>query len=143
VAAPDSTDVLGRRLGALVIDGILLGIVFVIVGVAGGGGKTGHGQASVHLGGSATLIWALLSLLYFTVSEGTSGQTLGKRALGIKVVRADGSPAGFGPALIRNVLRIVDSLPIFYIVGLISILATGQRRQRVGDLAANTAVVRA
>jgi uncharacterized RDD family membrane protein YckC len=46
--------------------------------------------------------------------------------------------------LARTVLRIVDALPIFYIVGLITVLATGRgRRQRVGDLAAGTLVVSA
>jgi uncharacterized RDD family membrane protein YckC len=143
VAAPDQTDVLGRRIGALIIDGLLLGVIFVVIGIASGGGHSGDGEASVRLGGAGTLVWALISLAYFCVAEGISGQTLGKRALGIKVVRTDRSAIGVGPALIRNVLRVIDALPAFYIVGLISVLATGQRRQRVGDLAADTIVVRA
>jgi len=138
----DSTEVVGRRIGALVIDGILLGVLFVVVGLATGGGHSGGGKASVHLGGSATLLWLGISLVYFAVCEGTWGQTLGKRLLGIRVVSADGNRASFGQVVGRTVLRVVDALPFFYIVGLISVLATGRgRRQRVGDLAAGTYVV--
>jgi uncharacterized RDD family membrane protein YckC len=72
-----------------------------------------------------------------------TGQTLGKRLLGIRVVNQDGSRVSFGASFIRNILRIVDALPVLYIVGLITVLATGERRQRVGDLAARTRVVRA
>src|SRR3954451_3296215 len=141
-ATADSTEVVGRRIGALLIDGILLGIIFVIVGLATGGGHSGHGKASVHLGGSATLLFLAISFVYFILCEGTTGQTIGKRLLGIRVVSADGTPASFGQAVGRTILRLVDALPIFYIVGLISVLATGRgRRQRVGDLAVGTFVI--
>jgi uncharacterized RDD family membrane protein YckC len=138
----DSTEVVGRRIGALFIDGLLLGALFVVVGLVSGGGSSGNGKASVHLGGSATLVFLAITFVYFIVCEGTSGQTIGKRLLGIRVVSADGARASFGQAVGRTVLRLIDALPIFYIVGLISVLATGRgRRQRVGDLAAGTLVV--
>src|SRR3954453_21872199 len=89
-ATGDSTEVVGRRIGALLIDGILLGIIFVVVGLATGGGHSGGGKASVHLGGGATLVWLGITFVYFTLCEGISGQTLGKRLLGIRVVSADG-----------------------------------------------------
>src|SRR3954469_4023988 len=108
----DSTEVVGRRIGALLIDGILLGIVFVVVGLATGGGHSGHGNASVHLGGSATLLFLAITFVYFIVCEGTTGQTIGKRLLGIRVVSADGSRASFGQVLGRPVLRILDALPV-------------------------------
>jgi hypothetical protein len=56
-------------------------------------------------------------------------------------VRAGGEPEGFLTAAVRNFLRIVDFLPAFYVIGVISILVTG-RNQRLGDLAAGTLVVR-
>jgi uncharacterized RDD family membrane protein YckC len=141
-AAVDSTEVVGRRIGALLIDGILLGIIFVIVGLATGGGHSGHNSASVHLGGSATLLFIAITFVYFIACEGTTGQTLGKRLLGIRVVSGDGAPASFGQVVGRTLLRLVDALPVLYIVGLISVLATGRgRRQRVGDLAVGTFVV--
>ncbi|MEA2458667.1 MAG: hypothetical protein QOC95_1639 [Thermoleophilaceae bacterium] len=141
--AADPTDVVGRRIGAALLDGILLSVIFVVVGIASGGGSTGGGKASVTLGTAGTLVWVAATLVYFIVSEAASGQTVGKRALGIKVVRSDGSRAGAGPIVVRNLLRLVDALPIAYIVGLVTILATGRRRQRIGDMAADTAVVRA
>jgi uncharacterized RDD family membrane protein YckC len=138
----DGTEVVGRRIGALLIDGILLGVVFVVVGLATGGGHSGHGRAGIQLGGSGTLVFLAVTFAYFIACEATTGQTLGKRLLGIRVVSADGSRPGLGQVVGRTLLRVVDALPIFYIVGLITVLATGRgRRQRVGDLAAGTFVV--
>ncbi len=56
-------------------------------------------------------------------------------------MRAGGEPEGFLTAAVRNFLRIVDFLPAFYVIGVISILVAG-RNQRLGDLAAGTLVVR-
>ncbi len=69
-----------------------------------------------------------------------NGRTLGKRALGIRVVRSGGYPIGFYDAMVRNLLRAADVLPVFYGVGMISLLAT-RRLQRLGDLAADTLVI--
>lgn len=69
------------------------------------------------------------------------GRTVGKVAAGIRVVGDSGEPVRFFPSAIRTILRIVDFLPIFYIAGVISMVATG-RDQRLGDLAAGTLVVR-
>ncbi|MBX3071683.1 MAG: RDD family protein [Thermomicrobiales bacterium] len=76
---------------------------------------------------------------YFSYMEGTTGQTIGKRAMGIRVIRTNGSPMSFDAALIRNLLRIVDSI-FFGLVGLILIMVT-QRKQRLGDMGASTIVV--
>jgi uncharacterized RDD family membrane protein YckC len=143
-AIADSTEVVGRRIGALLIDSVLFGIVFVVLGVATGGGTASHGHAGVHLGPSTTLVWLGTIYAYHFVCEATTGQTLGKKLLGIRVVNLDGTRAGAGAVLVRTVLRLIDALPILYIVGLASVLGTGSgRRQRVGDLAAGTTVVAA
>jgi uncharacterized RDD family membrane protein YckC len=69
------------------------------------------------------------------------GRTIGKSAAGIRVVGDGGEPVRFLASAIRNIVRIVDFLPIFYLVGSISIVAT-RYDQRLGDLAAGTVVAR-
>ena len=69
------------------------------------------------------------------------GRTPGKNALGIRVVGRNGEPIDFVTSAVRNMLRIIDFLPLFYLVGSIAIVAT-QHDQRLGDLAAGTLVVR-
>ena len=142
-AAGDPTDVVGRRIGALFIDGLLFVPVFILLGIATGGAESSDGNASVNLGPGPFLLFLAITFGYFIVCEATSGQTLGKRLLGIRVVSDDGSQPSWGKVIGRTLLRIVDSLPAFYIVGLISVLATGKSgHKRVGDLAAGTRVVR-
>jgi len=93
--------------------------------------------------GMFVMATALIAWSYFIVLEWLwEGQTLGKRMFGLRVISADGSPAGFMAVLIRNLVRVVDFLPAFYGLGLLAIVAT-DRSQRLGDLAAGTFVVRA
>lgn len=68
------------------------------------------------------------------------GQTPGKRVLGIYVVEDNGAPVGWGPAVVRNLLRAVDFLPLFYGFGLVSVLLSKDFK-RLGDIAAGTRVV--
>ncbi|HSN89728.1 MAG TPA: RDD family protein [Anaeromyxobacteraceae bacterium] len=68
------------------------------------------------------------------------GQTPGKRALGLRVVRADGAPIGLVESLARNLLRAVE-VPLGYAPAVLAV-ALGPRRQRLGDLVAGTLVVR-
>jgi RDD family len=78
--------------------------------------------------------WALY---YYFACESGGGQTVGKRLTRLRVVREDGSPAEMREIAVRTVLRLVDTA----LVGLIAMLATGERRGRVGDLAAGTMIV--
>lgn len=92
----------------------------------------------------AHLLWlAVAGAAYHFAFEAHSGQTPGKRRYGIRVVSADdGGPASPRAIAIRSVVRVLDSLPVCYAVGLISMVRTGpERRQRLGDLAAGTLVV--
>ena len=88
-------------------------------------------------------VWWFLVIFGYDVLFETlgGGRTVGKRAVGIRVVRIGGHPVGFVTSAVRNLLRIVDFLPAAYGVGIVSILATS-RNQRLGDLAAGTLVVR-
>lgn len=83
-----------------------------------------------------------LELVYFASCEvAWGGRSVGKRVVGLRVVRENGLPIGLRESLVRNLLRIVDALPSGYLVGLTSVVAT-ERAQRLGDLAAGTLVVR-
>jgi uncharacterized RDD family membrane protein YckC len=68
------------------------------------------------------------------------GQTPGKRMAGVRIVNRDGGPPGAGAVLIRNAFRLLDSMPMFYVVGIASTFVTAQR-VRVGDMAAGTLLI--
>ena len=79
---------------------------------------------------------------YFMICELLMrGQSIGKRSQGIRVVTRGGQPVGFYHSLLRNLLRIVDFLPLFFFFGVLSILGT-ERHQRLGDFLAETMVVK-
>ena len=92
---------------------------------------------------------ALTILSYFFISIGYPiftewywrGQTLGKRLLRLRVMDAQGLHLQFSQVFIRNILRAIDFLPVFYVVGGITSLFNSHA-QRLGDVAANTIVVR-
>jgi uncharacterized RDD family membrane protein YckC len=78
---------------------------------------------------------------YFVLFEGTKGQTIGKMLLHIKVIKEDRSQCDLVAAIIRNLLRIIDGIPGFYIIGVISI-SRSDKSQRIGDRIAKTVVVK-
>ena len=98
---------------------------------------------------SPDLANALGIFFYFIVSIGYAmtlewmwrGQTVGKRVLRLRVVDAHGLRLQFSQVAIRNLLRIVDLLPGLYVVGGAATLLT-RKAQRLGDVAANTVVIR-
>jgi uncharacterized RDD family membrane protein YckC len=141
--APEVSDqILGRRIVAALLDILLLGIVFVLVGVATGGAHSNSNSASVTLGAGGTILFFVIAGLYYFGCESTVGQTIGKRLVGIRVKNDDGTPASLRGVAIRTILRIIDVLPLLYLVGFVAMMATGVRRQRVGDLAGRTIVTR-
>ena len=95
-------------------------------------------------GWQAPLGWVpslLIYLLYHPLLELTmSGRTPGKRIAGLRIVSIEGAVPAAGAIIVRNLFRIVDSLPILYVVGLAFSMATA-RHQRIGDLAAGTLLV--
>src|SRR3954447_22735045 len=92
-----------RRFGALLIDGIILGIVSGIL------------IAIFKQGVVAQLLNTLISVAYFTYFEGgASGQTVGKMVLGIRVYDfRQGGPIGYGRGFVRWISRIVSTIPLF------------------------------
>ena len=90
-----------------------------------------------------TVAWPWLIglwLAYYIVPESLFGASLGKMLLGLCVVRVDGRPLTVGAIVLRNLLRIVDALPAFYLIGGLAVLVTGHS-QRLGDRWAGTTVV--
>ena len=137
-------DVLGRRVGAGFVDLLLMTILFVVMAVLFGDARSTDGEASVNLDGLPALSFFAIMVLYYGVLESTSGQTLGKLLFGVRVVNlADGSRPATGAIVARTLLRLIDILPVGYIVGLVAVIVTGDKRQRLGDLAGGTTVTRA
>src|SRR5262245_13026953 len=142
-APAGSEDLLGVRISAALIDLALLLGLFVVLSVMIGEANVGDG-VSFSLNSRAT--WALylvLVLVYYLALEAALRQTVGKLLMGVQVVRADAGRPSVGAVAIRTVVRVVDWLPLLYLVGFLTILATGARRQRLGDLAAGTGIARA
>ena len=130
---------IGPRFVAQIIDGVILLILYFVLGAAMFGSFTFDvfGLAALSFIG----VYMLLFFLYFIVLEGAKGSTVGKMITKIRVVREDGSPCGYGPAIVRNVLRVIDALPFLYIVGLI-LISRSEKKQRLGDRLAKTVVIK-
>ena len=116
-----------RRFAASLLDGILLGVVYGIL------------LAALDPG-VAVAIYTILGIAYYTALEGgATGQTLGKRALGIRVydLRAGGS-IGYGRGFIRYVGRILSSLPL--LLGYFWMLWDGEKQTWHDKLAGSVVV---
>lgn len=81
-----------------------------------------------------------IMFFYFVILEGLSGMTLGKWILKICVVDLNGNIAGLKKGFYRNMLRIIDGLPVFNILG-VYLIVTSDEKARFGDRAAGTRVV--
>jgi uncharacterized RDD family membrane protein YckC len=105
----------GRRLVAAIVDSLILGAVGEIIGkIFGQNVATAQGgTVSYQVSGTAAILSLLISLTYYAYLEGgASGQTLGKKLLGIRVVDFNtGGPIGFGRGAIRWIGRIVSAIP--------------------------------
>jgi uncharacterized RDD family membrane protein YckC len=123
----------GERIGATLIDfvffiayGILLAVLF----------------SYTHFSSTVAFIAFMPMTFYSLICEiAFNGQSFGKRAIGIKVVKLDGSQPSIGSYLIRWLFRIVDIWTMWGIVSIITIIING-KGQRLGDIAARTTVVR-
>lgn len=136
---------LGYRLLATLLDIIFMSVYIALLlfclGMAG--------YLNQHLfSGGHFVLFTLLSiaslpvLLYHFLSETfMNGQSLGKRIMGIKVVKLDGSQAGVGSYLLRSVFRIIDIHVMNGVVALICI-PVSDKSQRLGDMAAGTTVIK-
>jgi uncharacterized RDD family membrane protein YckC len=139
-----------RRFAAMFVDGLVLSLPLVIIAflfiLPMGGMEEVFNRATrispvlPLLNGAVTLVWMALVIAYEALMLAARGQTVGKKALGIKVVTADGGPISrgqaWGRALIRQVFGLVPCL------GLIDYLvAFGSERTCIHDILAKTRVV--
>lgn len=139
---------IGSRFLAAIIDTFLIvvaeAIMFFVLGIL-----ITQTQLGEQLGAAESLLAALGSLLGFVILWGYyivfemvwNGQSPGKRAIGLRVVRAGGRPITFISSAIRNFIRLIDFLPSFYGVGVVAMFID-RRARRLGDLAAGTLVVK-
>ena len=97
----------------------------------------GDGRGSPLMFGVLLPAFAIYLLYHPLLEVLMRGRTPGKRMAGLRVVTLEGRTPGTGPLLVRNLLRVVDSLPGLYAVGCASVVAT-RHSVRIGDLAAGT-----
>jgi uncharacterized RDD family membrane protein YckC len=148
----------GSRYMAILLDWIVLGVAVIIIwlgvlALAAGGSVFREISGLFNEGElpSQPFFWAvalaivvtfLLMFGYYTTLETIwRGQTIGKRVAKIRTIRDDGTPISFIDVLLRNLLRIVDVLPVFYVVGGAASFFHPMHK-RLGDLAAGTIVVK-
>src|SRR3954447_23772075 len=125
----------GRRALAALLDNVAWIVFFFLIF---GAGVVGGFAASDTAGIVAALAFLSLWFNYFAFCEWRWGQTIGKNATGIEVRAIDGAERlTYGQASIRNLIRLVD----FFVIGELMI-ATTRNRQRLGDKAAKTVVLR-
>jgi uncharacterized RDD family membrane protein YckC len=138
----------GTRLIALVVDTIFYSVIWSVANAVFGVAQITWGSplpinGSTFYGTTTAVPWiwsSVLYVLYFAIPEAIVGWTPGKYLSGLRVVSVDARPLSVGRVLIRNILRPIDTLPVLYLIGGISVLAS-RRSQRLGDFAAGTTVV--
>lgn len=140
------TAAVGERIAATLLDGVIMAgwvIFWVLVNV-----YLLHLDDNASRFGSAAFISYLFGLiilplfLYHLLLEAIfQGQSIGKRAMKIRVISLNGAPPRFTQYLLRWVLRLIDISLLYGVVAMACILGGG-RGQRLGDIAAGTAVVR-
>ena len=145
IATPEGVDLeltlagIGSRFIAAFFDFVIQWSVIiasaVLLGITGGGGSGWDNAAFA-------VIFFVVFFGYDVLFEVRArGRTPGKRWCGLRVVRTGGQPVTFVPSCVRNVMRLVDILPVAYAVGMSSIFVT-KKNQRLGDLSAGTLVMR-
>jgi uncharacterized RDD family membrane protein YckC len=144
---------IGSRGAAAIVDtliqAVVLAVLFVAVTAAAAIASSLPGLGAPLGRGGTTLVLGLFALAVLLVTAGYfmvweilwGGQTPGKRLVGVRVIRENGYPLRPVDAVIRNLVRIVDWLPLFYGVGMLVMLLNGRAR-RLGDFASGTIVVR-
>jgi uncharacterized RDD family membrane protein YckC len=131
---------LGMRALAAFSDFVILGLVAVGYGLLFG--KTAAEGYGFSVDGTPAGILYVIFFAYFIVSEALWSATPAKRLFDMRVVREDdGANIGWSESVIRNILRVVDILPVLYLVGFFFAVSS-PKTQRLGDRIARTVVIR-
>ena len=132
---------IGSRFLAQVVDSLVITVILIAITIlaAALGGVFSSGELAILV---EVILGFIVLAGYFLISEAAwNGQTLGKRSARLRVVGDHGEPLTVAQAAIRNLVRIVDFLPVFYGIGMLTLFING-RGKRLGDFAAGTLVVR-
>jgi uncharacterized RDD family membrane protein YckC len=142
---------IGSRGAAAIVDTVIqaVGMVVWFIAISTGVGLVGYMLGIAGSQGGTALLVAMAVLGVFVITGGYfmlfeiiwNGQTPGKRLLGVRVIRENGYPIRPVDAVIRNLVRMVDWLPMGYGIGVLTMLLNG-RSKRLGDFASGTIVVR-
>ena len=132
---------IGSRFLAQFIDVLVIIVIQIVITI--GAAALGGIFNSIQIFGLVELILSFILIAgYFLISEAAwNGQTLGKRYVRLRAVGDHGEPLTIGQAAIRNLVRVVDFLPAFYAIGIVTMFSNS-RAKRLGDFAAGTLVVR-
>jgi uncharacterized RDD family membrane protein YckC len=132
---------IGSRFLAAIVDSALIAggqaVLLYLLSLATGAVAAAE---SVLIAAGATLSFVMLWGYYIVFELVWNGQSPGKRLVGLRVVREGGRPITFVGSAVRNLVRIVDFLPVLYGVGVV-VMFVDARARRLGDLAAGTLVV--
>jgi uncharacterized RDD family membrane protein YckC len=142
-----------RRTIAGWIDVLVLFVLSVILSALSGNAHIGnwttndngfvthHTGAAINLPTGVFILWAAISFVYYALPELATGQSLGKWVMGLKVITVSGGRLGGRAVIVRTLGRIIDILPVFYLVGWIAMRGPRRPPQRIGDRMAGTTVV--
>ncbi len=137
---------IGSRFIAALVDtliiGLIQGIIYLLIGLI-------LSFDFDFTGENSSILIAILSLVSFVLMWGYyiffemqwNGRTPGKQLAGLRVIRQDGTPITLSESIIRNLVRLVDFLPVGYGVGIVTMFIDSNAR-RLGDMAAGTIVIR-
>ncbi len=136
---------LGSRFIALIVDSLIIGVILLLV-TFGGLGIASSIEGNETLYAIFAVLYIVGSFLllfgYFVLFEvKNNGQTPGKKAASVRVIREDGQPVNFAAASIRAIVFILLDITLFGLPGMICIIVS-KKNQRIGDIAAGTLVVR-
>jgi uncharacterized RDD family membrane protein YckC len=143
---------MSSRVRAAWIDVVVVALTGVVISLLSGTGHVGswttsangfpdhHHGMQINLHGAWFVIWCVAALLYYSALEAWTGQTIGKWLNGIHVVDLEGRAPSGKAIVLRTAGRIIDVLPVFYLIGWV-VMNRGQGpRQRLGDRLAGTTV---
>ncbi|TYP92661.1 putative membrane protein YckC, RDD family [Fodinibius salinus] len=126
---------IGPRVGAFVIDSFLIGLFLIFSIPFVFGGASGQRWVIILFFVLPAMSYHLLFELFF------NGQSIGKKAVNIRVIKTDGTPGTLGSYLLRWIFRLFEITVTSGLIAFFSIIINGEG-QRLGDMAAGTAVVK-
>ena len=141
IPTPETASLQARGI-ALGIDALIGLAGFVLLAIVYGGFSSSNGLLRIKISGPPLLMATVLWLGYMSWFELKYGDSIGKRARGLRVVMEDGEPVTPEAAVTRNLMRFLDAFPyvVPYVVGAYAV-SNSPKMQRFGDRVAETMVV--